>query len=121
MSRARARVIAQARRRPDPLPWLPWLLLLSLLIAGSALAQTSASPGAGLPLAPPTQPLPGQLTAPSGQAAPDTPGGSTRNGVATPAPNPDPGINKGAPVPATSKSVIAPPGTPGGNPNVVPK
>ena len=118
MNRARARAIALARRKPDPLPWLPWLLLLSLLIAGTAFAQTA--PGAGTPLASPTAPLPGQ-TAPSGPAVADTPGGTTRNGVATPLANRDPGMVKPVSAPPTDKVVIAPPGAPGGNPAVVPK
>ncbi len=53
---------------------------------------------------------------------PDTPGGSTSNGVARP-PNPaDSEINKGAPAPGLFPTpVIPPPGAPGGNPFVVPK
>ena len=125
MNRARAKAIALARRRPDPLPWLPWLLLATLLVAASAFAQSpqtgqSTAPGAGTPLQSPTAPMPGQSTAP-GPAQPDTPGGNTRNGVASPVPNRDPGIVQAVPTPATGMPVIRPPGTPGGNPNVVPK
>ena len=53
---------------------------------------------------------------------PDTPGGRTSKGVARPPDSVDSGIDKGAPAPgAFPTPVIPPPGTPGGNPAVVPK
>lgn len=53
----------------------------------------------------------------------DTPGGSARNGVIAPPPtSTDPGINRGAPPRGTEPMpVIRPPGTAGGNSQVVPK
>lgn len=116
MSRARAKAIAIARRRPDPMPWLPWfLLLLGLLATTAAFAQTPAAPQTG----PST--TPGAGTTLATPRAPDTPGGTTQNGVAVPVPNRDPGMARTVPAPATSMPVIPPPGSPGGNPNVVPK
>ena len=53
---------------------------------------------------------------------PDTPGGTTSNGVARPPSPVDPGINRGAPAPGLFPTpVIPPPGTPGGDPTVMPK
>ncbi len=53
---------------------------------------------------------------------PDTPGGTTSNGVARPPEPADPGINKGTPAPALfPMPVIPPPGAPGSNSTVVPK
>ena len=55
-------------------------------------------------------------------AGADTPGGAARNGViAPPATGADPGINRGAPAGTLGTPVIPPPGSPGGNPTVIPK
>lgn len=55
-------------------------------------------------------------------ANPDTPGGAARNGVITPpATGADAAINRGAPAPTTGTPVIPPPGSPGGNPTIIPK
>ena len=56
-------------------------------------------------------------------AGADTPGGSARNGViAPPPPAGDSAINQGAPrAGAPGAMVIPPPGSPGGDPRVVPK
>ena len=113
--RARARTIALRRQR-EPSPWLPWLVLAALLMAaGGAFAQQPSA-------APPSSPSanqPAPLPPPPG-AKPDTPGGSSSNGVVRPPPVAGGGTVLRAPT-ADGKGVIAPPGTPGGNPNVVPK
>jgi len=58
----------------------------------------------------------------SPSARPDTPGGTTSNGVARPRGAVDPGINRQIPAPGVfPMPIIPPPGTPGGNPTVVPK
>ncbi len=55
-------------------------------------------------------------------AGADTPGGAARNGViAPPAPEADAAINRGAPSATVGPPVIPPPGSPGGNPSIVPK
>ena len=55
-------------------------------------------------------------------AKPDTPGGAARDGVITPpAPAADAAINRGAPSGTLGTPVIPPPGSPGGNPSIVPK
>ncbi len=55
-------------------------------------------------------------------AGADTPGGAARNGVITPpATAADPAINRGVPSPTVGTPIIPPPGSPGGNPAIVPK
>ena len=80
------------------------------LTAGATHAQTASAPQTVVPT-----PLP-----PS--ANPDTPGGAARNGViAPPAPGADAEINRDAPPTSAVTPIIPPPGSPGGNPSVVPK
>ena len=116
----RARAIALARRKPDPFAWLPWLMLLSLLLAGAAVAQPA--PQSSTPLLPPNATQPDVTPVPRADH-PDTPDGTTKDGVAVPRANPDPGIVAPTPTPgpATGGTVIPPPGTPGGNPQIIPK
>ncbi len=106
-----ARAIAMRRRR-EPSPWLPWLVLATLLAAiGSASAQPSSSPSAN-------QPAPAPL--PPG-AKPDVPGGRSTNGVVHPPPTAgDSGMHLPAPAVTTPghSGVITPPGPQSG---VVPK
>ncbi len=79
---------------------------------GHPAPPTTGSTGAPQQVTPP--PLPG------GSA--DTPGGAARNGViAPPAPAADAAINRGAPATTLGTPIIPPPGSPGGNPAVVPK
>lgn len=84
-------------------------------------ANGRSAPGV---LGPDVQPGPENKTAeplPPG-ARPDTPGGSTSNGVARPRDNVDPGINRQTPAPGIfPMPIIPPPGTPESNPTVVPK
>lgn len=77
---------------------------------------TTGSTGSSGPQSAAPAPLP-----PGARA--DTPGGSSRHGViAPPSAVGDQEINKGAPgAGALGTPVIPPPGTPGGNPKVVPK
>lgn len=133
--RSRARVLA-LRRRPDPMPWLVLWLLLGLL--GAAVASTARAqqqvpprvPGQSQALPPPATSAPTlppgsgndpATPAPMPQVRPDTPGGSTRNGVAVPRPNQDPGIVAPTPSAPSDMPVIRPPGSPGGNPTVIPR
>jgi hypothetical protein len=114
MKQSRARALALRRRR-DPMPWLPWLVLASLLVAGTAFGQTSANP--------PTGPQSQSRTPPPSSAGrgTDTPGGSATNGVITPPAMTDPGMAKPAPRTGTMP-VVPPPGHAGSNaPAVVPK
>ena len=106
----RARAIARHR---DPMPWLPWAALLAAMLLASVAAQAqSTSPT----LPPGTSNNDGTITPPKpdrGIIVPP-PTGTVQQG------NPDPGIS----VPRGgigTMPVIPPPGTPGGNPNVVPK
>ena len=117
--RARAIAIAE-RRRPEPSPWLFWLVLACLVLAGvaahgqTARGQTAGSQTAGGQTARPNAPVP---TTP----VPAGPGGGV-SGVLRPTTPVDPGIH--APSPAASAfpmPVVKPPGTPGGNQLVVPK
>lgn len=131
------------------LPWIGWATLASLAVAGAitaAHAQSSITPPDAPPAAQPSTPAeiqPGHpadgrsgIVAPStgtsgpqtvapaplppGTAA-DTPGGSARGGVIPPPPAAgDAAINKGAPS-TGPMPVIPPPGSPGGNPRVVPR
>jgi hypothetical protein len=121
--RARARVIALRRQR-EPSPWLPWLVLAALLMAaGTACAQPTQAQSATPQRSPQQSPSAGQpapLPPPAG-AKPDTPGGSSSNGVVRPPPTVGNGVHVPPSMPTQQSGVIAPPGTPGGNPNVVPK
>lgn len=111
--KARARAIA-LRRRKDPNPsWLPWLVLLIALIASlaTAHAQTVA----------PARPAP-DSSGPQMAVPERTPEPSRDHGVARPPQNVDPGIH--VPAPSSERGampVIPPPGTPGGNQEVIPK
>lgn len=119
MSRERVRVIARRRRR-DPGPWLPWVLL-ALGLAACAGLEAAQAQDTGLPKLPPGSTAP--ATPPGGGSLPPAgaipgqqpsvihPPTSTDSKMTKPPPNP-----KAYPMP-----VIPPPGTPGGNPQVVPK
>jgi hypothetical protein len=113
----RARAIALRRRQPPW--WLPWLVLASLLVAGTAFGQTKQQDGQSAN--PPASPPPaGTLPPASMGRGSDTPGGSATNGVIQP-PAVDPGMAKPTPPTDTmSTPVIRPPGQSGGRP-VVPK
>ena len=101
-------------------------LLAALLAAGAVRAQGTAipPPSTTAPTLPPGSgsdsagPVPAPNSRPS---APDTPGGTARNGVAVPRANPDPGIVAPTPPTPSGMPVIRPPGTPGGDAGVVPK
>jgi hypothetical protein len=98
-----------------------WPLLAALAIAASIAAahgQTTTVPNKN-EIGPQTA-VPAPL--PPGSGA-DTPGGSAKNGIIRPPPvSGDPGINRGAPgAGAGSMPVIRPPGTLGGNQEVIPK
>lgn len=139
------------RLRPNARSWLTGIGLAAALLVGSAVvaqSQTlspvpSVPPGTqGIPPAEITpshpangRPAPGVpgTDAQSGPQAitpapllpgarPDSSGGTTSNGVARPREPVDPGISRGTPAPENFPTpVIPPPGTPGGNPSVVPK
>lgn len=139
------------RLRPKARSWLTGIGLAAALLVGSAVvtqSQTlppvpSVPPGTqGIPPAEITpshpangRPAPGvpgtdaqsgpqaKTPAPlSPGARPDSPGGTTSNGVARPREPVDPGISRRTPAPENFPTpVIPPPGTPGGNPSVVPK
>ncbi len=89
-------------------------LAVVVLIASGTVAHAQ-TPAAPTPPVLPVAPLPPGMV-------PDTPGGTTTNGVARPRGWVDPGMVKGAP--SSQKfpmPVIPPPGGPGGNPAVKPK
>ena len=109
------------------------MLAAVALIGGNSLAraQTAVSPTTPAEIQPghpppastgstgTSQPLtPAPLPPASGA---DTPGGAARNGVITPPPTADTEINRGVPSATVGTPVIPPPGSPGGNPTVVPK
>ena len=104
-----------------------WVALAALAFAAqtrTAHAQAAAAPPE---VVAPSQGKSGPQTAAPAPLAPgagaDTPGGSARNGgIAPPSVSGDPGMNKGAPAAGTEPMpVIRPPGTSGGNDQVVPK
>lgn len=114
MSRPRSHAVAiTRRRRRDPAPWLPWLLLLLALLVGAETAQGQAPgplipPGANTAQTAPVGPLPVER--------PDIPGATK------PRANPDPGIMAAPPSTGGTVSAIPPPGMQGGNqPVTVPK
>ena len=119
MRQSRARTLALRQQAPQP--WLGWTALAALTLAVSITAahgQAVVAPGKGS--SGPQTAVPAPL--PPGSRA-DTPGGSARNGVIAPPPtSSDTGINKGAlPRGTEPMPVIRPPGTAGGNQQVVPK
>ena len=116
--RRRARAIALPRRRNQP-PWLPWLVLLAAGLGIAAFDTASAAPAdEAQPGATPALP-----TQDNGTAKPPGPVATSRSGgVLKPKGNPDPGITLPTPNPKQFPTpVIKPPGTRGGNPQVVPK
>ena len=118
----RARAIA-VRRRSDRLPWLAWLLLLSLALAvgllGGARAAQTTPPSVTADRQAEGTPDQGRGTIKP--PPPDIAKGSTP-GVLKPKTNPDPGMTVATPNPKEFPTpVIPPPGTPGNNPQVVPK
>jgi hypothetical protein len=120
MSR-RARAIAIARRRQPPslLPWIMLALMLTAAVAAHAQGATSSAPSGGpnSQTTPPEIVKPG-LGGPGGVAAPE----HGANGVIAPPPSVDPGMPVARPDPgAFPTPMLQPPGTPGGDPNVVPK
>ena len=121
--RPRARTLV-LRQQQAPQHWLGWTALAALSLAVSITAahgQAAATPPAPSPDASgPQTAVPAPL--PPGSGA-DTPGGSARKGVIVPPPvSHDPGINRGTPPTGTfPMPVIRPPGTAGGNQQVVPK
>lgn len=111
-------MIRPSRNLPRALALAVAILALSGLVAAApAGAQTAGGTGGQDPTkANPTGPT---LAQPPAQAAPDN---GTDRGIIRPPTTVDPGIHQAAPVPqAGTMPVIPPPGTPGGNPNVVPK
>ena len=120
LDRPRARALALTRDRNEAMR-RAWPLLAALASAASIAAahgQTTTVPNKDE--TGPQTAVPAPL--PPGSGA-DTPGGSARNGIIRPPPvSGDPGINRGAPgAGAGSMPVIRPPGTPGGNQEVIPK
>ncbi len=111
MPRPPSRAVAIARRRrPDPAPWLPWLLLLLALLVGAETAQGQTlaplvPPGAKIVQPAPVGPLPVEQ--------PNIPGATK------PRANPDPGIVAAPPSIGGTMSVIPPPGMQGGNQPVI--
>ena len=97
-------------------------LLLTALLMGvtPALAQAPSTANPTVPVAPPNA----AQTPPEKIAPPDSDkrtGLSQQNGTITP-PNVDPGMTVSPPRDGAGRTpVIPPPGSPGGNPSVVPK
>ncbi len=109
MPRPRSSAIAR-RRRPDPGPWLPWLLLLLALLVGAESAQGQTLVPLTLPRAKIVQPAAiGSLLV----EQPDIPGAVTSRV------NPDPGIVAAPPGIGGTMSIIPPPGMQGGNQPVI--
>ena len=98
------------------------ILLVLVAVAGPAAAQTSApnalaNPNA--PVGPPSAASPPEQIAPPAGSLSDRL--SQQRGTITP-PSVDPGMTVAPPQAGrTSSSVIAPPGSPGGNQSVIPK
>ena len=100
--------------RTRPLVWVACLLLGSGLMAATAAppGHAETNPPRNPPRSSEIQPAP---PSPSGTGSQDT-------GVIRPPAHVDPGITKAAPNPQEFPTpVVPPPGTPGGNPQVVPK
>jgi len=90
------------------------ICMASLTIPGLSHAQSAPPPAQPTP--PTTPSSPPEIVAPK-----DTMTGEAHGGVVHP-PNVDPGINIKPPADAPqSMPIVPPPGSPGGNPNVVPK
>ena len=118
----RARAIA-VPGQSESMPWLAWLLLLSLALAfatlGGAQAATTQAPAMGTDRQ--AEGTPDQGNGTIKPHVPDIAKGSTP-GVLKPKTNPDPGMTVATPNPeAFPTPVIPPPGTAGNNPQVVPK
>ena len=119
------------RRQEQAVPgWFLWswivavAMTLLMLTAPGVRAQTAVPPPAtAAPTLPPGSGSDSAAPAPQPNSRPnsaDTPGGSTRNGVAVP-PNQDPGIVAPTPQAGSGMPVIRPPGAPGTDTTVVPK
>ena len=107
----RSRAIAVARSREDGATLARWLVVAAfLLVAVMAAAYAEDTTSGGAQQSPPQQIVP-----PANPAA-------RANGVIPAPTGVDPGIRVHRPSDATSTMpVIPPPGTPGGNPQVIPK
>jgi hypothetical protein len=103
---------------------------LALVLGVAAAPAWAQNPPSTAP-APPTAP-PGSQTVPPERIAPPAPGGSVRGGTMSdqlskdhgtiaPPGNVDPGMNVHPGTRGSTMPVIPPPGSPGGNPSVVPK
>jgi hypothetical protein len=106
--------VTVARRRRELTPWMTGLLLgLGIAaFAGIQLGHAQTNSPRNREELVPTQPAP---PPPAGT-------GSQETGVIRPPVGVDPGMTKPAPNPqAFPMPVLPPPGTPGGNPQVVPK
>ena len=111
MPRPRSRAVAIARRRRrDPVPWLPWLILLLALLVGVQTAEGQTP----VPLVPPGANV--VQSAPVGPLSVDQPNipGATKSRA-----NPDPGVMAASPSIGGTMSVIPPPGMEGGNQPVI--
>jgi hypothetical protein len=107
----RSRAIAVARAQEDATTLLRWLLAAAfLLLAGMASAYAEDTTSGGAQQSPPQQIVP-----PADPAA-------RANGVIPAPAGIDPGIRAQRPSGAVATMpVIPPPGTPGGDPRVIPK
>jgi hypothetical protein len=123
MPKNRARTLAIARRRRrDPGPRLPWLVLALGLAACAGLQTGHAQTGPAAQPPPSTDRANPPAEAQRPVQPPPTGTGSQETGVIRPPAGVDPGMTKPAPNPqAFPMPVVPPPGTPGGNPQVVPK
>jgi len=131
-ARCRPERASQARRNPK---WVVTLMTYQIPVSlrRRGLAALAAMLISSVSCAPicaaqtgdttPNQPLPNRPMAPPSPTANSQVGnGSVHQGVITPPPTGDAAINRGAPpVSQFPTPVIAPPGTPGGDQNVVPK
>jgi hypothetical protein len=88
------------------------MCVVGLVLSGGAFAQAPSQP---TPAVPPTNPPP-EVIAPN-------PGSAAKSGTSViRPPSVDPGMSVKPPADAgQSSAVIPPPGSPGGNPNVIPK
>jgi hypothetical protein len=97
----------------------PAYIAAAALIGASMLCHGAMAQPAQTPVGPPTTPgpvIPERIHPPAGTPP------QAGSGVIQPPGNVDPGIQATVPNPRpNSTPVIPPPGTPGGNPNVVPK
>jgi hypothetical protein len=114
----RARAIALERRRQPPslLPWIMFALMLTAAVA--AHAQGAPAPS-GRPEA---QTTPPEIVRPGGSGVSGSSHYDGTNGVIAPPASVDPGMPVAHPDPgAFSTPMVRPPGTPGGDPKIVPK